>query len=140
MLRALRLVGMAAQAEGQRMKVRANAAASRAAYYAVAAVFGLAALILLHVALYNLVSALVGGPYGPFWGALAVLALDAGGAILALVLASRASARAAEREALRVRDVALAGAAEDFFLGAARRTAPWAAFGGLALALLNRRR
>lgn len=140
MLRALRLVGMAAQAEGQRMKVQAGAAVGRLGYYAVAGVFGLAALILLHVLLYNLVGALVRGPWGPFWAALAVLAFDAVGALVALTLASRSSARAAEREARMVRDVALAGATEDFFLTAARKGAPWAALGGLAFALLGRLR
>ena len=61
-----------------------------------------------------------------------------GGDVSAL-LASRGGHSNAEIEARAVRDVALSGAAEEVFLGVARKSAPIAVLGGILLTLLRRR-
>ncbi|UFN50589.1 hypothetical protein LPC08_08230 [Roseomonas sp. OT10] len=135
MLRALRLVGMAAQAESRRLKVQAGAKVSQLGFYAGAAVFGLTAFIMFHVLGYNAAHAWV----GPIGGAAIVLGVDVVLALVLALLASRVSEPQAEIEARAVRDVALAGAAEEIFLGVAKRSAPLAVAGGLILTLLRRR-
>jgi hypothetical protein len=49
-VRSLRLLGAAAEAESLRLRRQAAQAARRGAFYAVAGLFGLAAVIMLHVA------------------------------------------------------------------------------------------
>ena len=73
-MRAVRLAKVAAQAEGLRLRRLVRRLAKRAAFGAVAAAFGLAALVLLHVLVFL---ALVdfAGMLG-FWAALIVLGLD----------------------------------------------------------------
>lgn len=135
MLRALRLVGMAAQAESRRIKVQAGAKMSQIGLFAGAGVFGLTAFVMFHVLGYNAAHAWV----GPIGGAAIVLAVDVVGALVLALLASRHAEPQAEVEARAVRDVALAGAAEELFLGVAKRSAPLAVAGGLILTLLRRR-
>ena len=53
MLRAVRLVGIAAQAESRRLKVHAGGYVNSAVYYGAAALFGLAAMAMLHVLAFN---------------------------------------------------------------------------------------
>ncbi|MFT8242536.1 hypothetical protein [Roseomonas sp. BN140053] len=134
-MRALRLVGMAAQAESRRLKIQAGAKVSGLVYWVVAGVFGLTAYVLLHILLYNAVWHWL----GPIWAAAIVLLIDLVLAGAMAFLATRSSHSQAEVEARAVRDVALAGAAEELFLGVAKRSAPLAVLGGIGLTLLRRR-
>ncbi len=136
MLRAVRLVGIAAQAESRRLKVQAGGYANRLVYYAAAGVFGVAAFAMLHVLAYQ---ALL-GIANPTGAALLVLLADLLVGGLLVFLALRGGRSMAEVEARAVRDTALSAAAEEVLFGVARRSAPLAAAGGIALSLLRRRR
>ena len=136
MLRAARLVGIAAQAESRRLKVHAGSYVNRAAYFAAAAVFGVAAFAMLHVLAFH---ALL-GIANSVGASLIVLVADLLLGAVLVFLALRGGLRAEEVEARAVRDTALSAAAEEVLFGVARRSAPWAAAGGLALTLLRRRR
>ncbi|ATR20559.1 Hypothetical protein HVPorG_03245 [Roseomonas mucosa] len=135
MLRALRLVGMAAQAESRRLKVQAGSKINQLLYWLIAAVFGCAAFVMLHILIYNFAFFHAGAV-----GAAAILlAMDLVVALVLALLASRGGHSNAEIEARAVRDVALSGAAEEVFLGVARKSAPIAVLGGILLTLLRRR-
>ena len=127
---------MAAAAETQRLKVQAQATVDRYVYLAIAGVFGFFAVIMLHMALFAWLSRY----WGPVGGAFAVLAIDLVGAGIFYLLSSRTGRDPAVIEARTVRDVALAGATEELFTGVAKRSAPWAAIGGLAFAMMRRNR
>jgi len=132
MLRTFSLVGMAAQAEGRRLKATARARARSIAFYAAAGLMGLAAFVMLHVLLWYVART----TFGPVVSALLVMVLDlliAGG--LAFV-ASRDTGQREEMEARAVRNVALTGAAQSAVVGFTTTGGPLMALGGIALAAL----
>ena len=133
--RAIRLVGIAAQAESRRLKVHAGSYVNRAAYAAAAALFGVAALAMLHVLAYNAMWRWA----GPTGSALIVLVVDLIVAGVLAFVATRGGRADAEIEARAVRDTALSAAAEEMLFGFVKRSAPMAAAGGLLLALMRRR-
>lgn len=132
MLRTFSLVGMAAQAEGRRLKAKANATARSAAFYAGAGLMGLAAFVMLHVLGWHAARS----GFGPVVSALIVLAVDLVLAGLLVFLASRSSSGREEMEAQAVRNVALTGAAQSAVSGFTTQAAPLMALGGIALAAL----
>ncbi len=104
MRRTLRLAKVAAQAEGLRLRRVAHRTAYRGIYGAVAAVFGIALLVVAHVALYTWMLSYV----SPL-AALGIVALvDIVLAAIFGILASRSSPDSVELEAVRVRDTARA--------------------------------
>ncbi|MFC0410375.1 hypothetical protein [Roseomonas elaeocarpi] len=135
MLRALRLLGMAAQAESQRLKVNVGSKINGLLYWAVAGVFGIAAFVLLHILIYNGVFVY----FGPVGAAGILLLIDLVVALVMALIAMRGAHPRAELEARAIRDVALSGAAEELFLGVAKRSAPMALAGGVLMTLLRRR-
>ena len=131
-MRTFSLVGMAAQAEGRRLKAKASATATRVAFYVAAGVMGLAAFAMLHVLLFH-VALLY---FGPIVSALVVLVLDLVVAGVLVLLASRKTAVRAEMEAQAVRNVALQGAAQSAVAGFTTQAAPLVAVAGIAVAAL----
>ncbi|TPG47266.1 hypothetical protein EAH89_23450 [Roseomonas nepalensis] len=131
-MRTFSLVGMAAQAEGRRLKAKATATATRMAFYAAAGVMGLAAFAMLHVLLFH-VALLY---FGPIVSALVVLVLDLVVAGILALLASRDTAPRAAMEAQAVRNVALQGAAQSAVAGFTTQAAPLMALAGIAVAAL----
>jgi len=132
MLRTFSLVGMAAQAEGRRLKATARARVRSVAFYAAAGLMGLAAFVMLHVLAWH---ALRSG-FGPVVSALIVMIVDlaiAGG--LAFV-ASRETGVREEMEARAVRNVALTGAAQSAVAGFTTTGGPLMALGGIVVAAL----
>jgi len=120
----------------------------RAAYGAVAAVFGLAMLVLLHVILYLLLTLWV----GPIWAAVIVFAVDLVLAGIFAVMARRNTPDVIEEEAKMLRDqslvemrqsitlMSLAGSATGLLLRRRRPgTTRGRVFGELASRLLSRR-
>ncbi len=132
MLRTFSLVGMAAQAEGRRLKAKANATALRFAFYAAAGVMGLAALVMLHVLLWFIARSYL----GPIASAAVVLVIDLVLAGICVMLAARNTSARVEMEAQAVRNVALTGAAQSAVSGFTTKAAPLMALGGIALAAL----
>lgn len=111
-MRALRLLAVAAEAEGIRLKRSAQGAARAAVFFAAAAVFGIALLVMLHVAAYNWLE--------PAWGpALAALFVAGADLLLALVLflVGRPKHDPVAEEALALRRASLAEATEHPFRG-----------------------
>ncbi len=102
-MRVLDLLGLAAQAEGLRMRQGAAGAARSAVWSAGAALFGLAALTMLHVAAWLALAE----RYGPVLAPLAVAAADLALMGLALILARKRRDPLAEA-ALQIRQQALA--------------------------------
>ena len=132
MIRTFSLVGMAAQAEGRRLKAKANATAMKVAFYAAAGVMGLAAFVMLHVLAWHGARAY----FGPVVSALVVLVADLAVAGIFVFLASRNTSAREEMEAQAVRNVALTGAAQSAVSGFTTQAAPLMALGGIALAAL----
>ncbi|WP_159349823.1 hypothetical protein [Roseomonas harenae] len=132
MLRTFSLVGMAAQAEGRRLKAKANAAATRAAFYAAAGLMGVAAFVMLHVLGWYAAR----NSFGPITSALIVLVADLVLAGVFVFLASRNTTAREEIEAQAVRNVALTGAAQSAVSGFTTQAAPLMALGGIAIAAL----
>jgi len=132
MLRTFSLVGMAAQAEGRRLKAKANAAAKSAAFYAAAGLMGIAAFVMLHVLGWYAAR----NSFGPIVSALIVLVVDLILAGVFVFLASRNTAARDEMEAQAVRNVALTGAAQSAVSSFTTQAAPLMALGGIALAAL----
>jgi hypothetical protein len=99
---ALRLAGIAIQAQAAAIQARSRATGRRAAAMAVAVAFGLFALVLLHVAAWLALLPLLGPIGAPALLALADLAIAG-----LFVLVTRGRDRTAEA-AERTRDIALA--------------------------------
>ncbi|MBP0446082.1 hypothetical protein J8J14_15010 [Roseomonas sp. SSH11] len=132
LLRTFGLVGMAAQAEGRRLKAKANATARSAAFYAAAALMGLAAFVMLHVLGWHAAR----NSFGPTTSALIVMVVDLVLAGLLVFLASRNTKAQEEMEAQAVRNVALTGAAQSAIASFTTQGAPLMALGGILIAAL----
>ncbi|WP_426956737.1 hypothetical protein [Muricoccus radiodurans] len=132
MLRTFSLVGMAAQAEGRRLKAQASATATKVGMYAGAGVMGLAAFVMLHFLLYFIAR----NSFGPILSAALVLAFDLIVAGVLVMLAGKNKASDEEIEARAVRNVALTGAAQSAVSGFTTQAAPLMALGGIAIAAL----
>lgn len=104
-MRSVELARAAAQAEALYLRRVARRQAMRGAFGAVAAVFGVAILVMLHVLFYVVLV----GYVRPAVAALIVLAVDLVFAIVFAVLARRDQPDTIEQEALALRDEALAG-------------------------------
>ena len=102
-MRAVELAKVAANAEALRLRQLASRQAFRAAYGAVAAVFGLAVLVLVHVVLYNLLVLYV----SPLVASLILLAFDLIVAGVCGLKALKSTPSAIEEEALAIRKQAL---------------------------------
>ena len=137
-MRVVELGRIMAQAEALRLRRQASRTARRAAFGVVAAVFGLALLVALHVALQQLLAPLV----GPVWATLIVAAIDLLIAAIFAVLAVASQPDRIEREALQVRREARAQLGEAMVMSALVLPVMRRAGFGLASRLLggNRRR
>ena len=140
-MRTLRLAQVAAQAEALIVKRMALRFGRRAAYGAVAAVFGLALLVMVHVTGWL---ALTGfGGVTPFWSSVIVLGVDLLIAGLFALLARGALPDPIEREARELRDRSLLELRNTALLGLARgpagRVAGRGVF-GMAKRLVGRKR
>jgi divalent metal cation (Fe/Co/Zn/Cd) transporter len=132
MLRTFSLVGMAAQAEGRRLKAQAGATATRIGFYAVAGLMGLAAFVMLHV----LGWCIARNSFGPIASAALVLLADLILAGIFVFMASRHGLAKEEIEARAVRNVALTGAAQSAVSDFTTKLGPLMALGGIAIAAL----
>ena len=140
-MRTLRLAQVAAQAEGLMIKRSVLRYGRRAVYGAIAAVFGLALLVMLHVTGWL---ALTGfGGVTPFWSSVIVLGVDLLIAGLFALLARGTLPDVVEREARELRDRSLLElrntALLGFALGPAGRVAGRGAL-GVAKRLVGRKR
>jgi hypothetical protein len=128
-MRSLRLLGVAAQAEGLRLKRELALTVRGVVFQAAAAVFGVAALILLHVSGYSALAE----EFGPALGALMVAGVDLALAGVLLLLGRRGTDRVAD-EALQLRNESLAALQRTSLTGEALRAVAWrspaAAMGG----------
>ena len=140
-MRTLRLAQVAAQAEGLVLKRTALRFGKRAAYGAVAAVFALALLVMVHVIGWVALNSL--GGITPFWSSVIVFGVDLVLAVLFGLLARGTLPDTVEREALELRDRSLLELRNTALLGLAfgpaGRVAGRGAF-GLAKRLVGRRR
>lgn len=102
-MRTTELAKVAASAEKLRLQALAKRQAMRAAYGAVAAVFGLGVLILLHVVVYQLLRGLL----APVPCTLILLAVDLVVVVVCGILALKSVPGAVEIEALAIRRQAL---------------------------------
>ncbi len=102
-MRAVELAKVAANAEALRLRQLASRQGMRAAYGAVAAVFGLAVLVLVHIVLYNILVLYV----SPLVASLTLLALDLVVAGICGLKALKSVPSAIEEEALAIRKQAL---------------------------------
>jgi uncharacterized protein YacL len=103
-MRSVELARAAAQAEALYLRRMARRQGIRAAFGAVAAVFGIAIAVMLHVLLYTILL----GYTRPAVAALIVLAVDLVLAIIFAVLAKRDTPDQIEQEAKLLRDESLA--------------------------------
>jgi len=101
-MRPVRLVRIAAEAEGIRLRRMARRMAFRAAYGVLAAIFLCVALLVGHGALYLWLNRLV----GPLHAALIVLAVDVVLVVIFGLLAANSSESQEERDARQVREQA----------------------------------
>jgi cation transport ATPase len=106
-MRALRLMRVAAEAEGLRLRHRVRRTATRVACGLVAMVFMLGALVFAHVSVWYWLRQ----SWQPQYVALAFLGFDIAMALLLAALASRSTPDRVELEALAVRQRALEGTA-----------------------------
>jgi len=120
-MRTLTLARLAAQAEVLVLRRQATAVARRAAYGAVAAVFGLGVLVLLHVAGY--IALLQYALVSPFAATLVLLGVDVLFALLFGLLASGTITDPVLAEARLVRDQSLEQVRESLTLAALVRPA-----------------
>ena len=140
-MRTVDLGRTAAQAELLRIKRLVSRQVMRVVWGAVAAVFGIAVLVMLHVLGYELLC--LGLP--PWASALIVLAVDALFAVVFVVLALRGAPDLIELQARQVRDEALAELRETMLVSAvmgpvgrvAFRSAGRKNIGGIILAALT---
>ena len=98
-MRAVELAKVAAAAEALRLRRIVHRQGMRAAYAAVAAVFGIAVFVLLHVVVFYILT----GPLSPLWASVILLAFDLVVAGILAILALRNSPDSIEREAMAVR-------------------------------------
>ncbi|HEY4252782.1 MAG TPA: hypothetical protein VGM87_16340 [Roseomonas sp.] len=138
-MRALRLLGVAAQAEGLRLRREARGLARRIAWQLGAGLFATAGVVMLHITAWHVLL-----PYlGPAWAAGVITLFDLAMAGLFLLFA-RPSHDPVAAEALYLRQAMLRSAAASDPLGEAMRAAvrtPAAAVGAaLAEALASRLR
>ena len=103
-MRSVELAKVAASAETLRLKRMARRQGMRAVYGAVAAVFAIAVLVVLHVVAYNLLTPAV---ITPLIASLILLAFDLLVALICGVMASSSKPDAIEAEAKIVRQQAL---------------------------------
>lgn len=103
-MRAVELAKVAASAEALRLRRMTRRTALHAAFYAVAGVFGIAAFVVLHVVLYQLLARVL----GPIWASVALLVLDLAVAGVFVYLALRNTPDGIEEEARYIRQQALA--------------------------------
>lgn len=146
-MRAVELAKVAAQAEALRLRQMAKRQGGRAAYGAVAAAFGIAVLVMLHVLAWH---ALVPHAVGPVWGSVILLAFDAIVAGVCGYLASSSTPSQVEAEAEGIRRQALTEMRSSLTVpalllpagGAMLRRNPRMAFkaGSAAFRMLRRRR
>jgi hypothetical protein len=147
-MRSVELARAAAQAEALYLRRLARRQAMRGAFGAVAAMFGIAIVVMLHVLLYVILR----GYMRPAVAALIVLAVDLVLAIIFAVLARRDTPGHIEEEAKLLRDEALTGlrssltlasltasAAGLVFRRRVNRTARGRVLNALASRLLSRR-
>jgi hypothetical protein len=113
-MRTLRLAQAAAEAEGLRLRHRAQRAARRAVLLAVALAFLAAAVLLAHLAAWLFLSPV----YGPPATALGLALCDLGIAAVLALLALRSRPGTTEREAALIRDQAWQGARQSLDLWA----------------------
>lgn len=102
-MRAVELAKVAASAEALRLRRMARRQALHAAFYAAAGVFGIAAFVVLHVVLYQLLALAL----GPLWASVALLVLDLAVAGVFVFLALRDTPDGIEEEARQIRQQAL---------------------------------
>ncbi|MBR0668225.1 phage holin family protein [Roseomonas hellenica] len=136
-MRTLRLLGVAAQAEGLRLRREARGLARRVVWQVAAGLFATAAVVMLHLTAWHALLP----PLGPTWAAAAITVFDLLAAGLCVLLGrSRYDPVAAEALYLR-REMLRSAAATDPLgevMGAALRT-PAAVIGGaIAEALASR--
>ena len=137
-MRSLHLLGIAAQAEGLRLKREVALTLRGVIFQAAAGVFAVAAVILLHVSGYSALEA----PFGPALAALIVAGVDLLLAGILLLMARRGTDRVAD-EALRLRQDSLAALQGTSLTGEALQAVAWrgpaAAAGGAIIDHLIRR-
>ena len=137
-MRSLHLLGIAAQAEGLRLKREVALTLRGVVLQAAAGVFAVAAVILLHVSGYSALEA----PFGAALAALIVAGVDLLLAGILLLMARRGTDRVAD-EALRLRQDSLAALQGPSLTGGALQAAAWrgpaVAVGGIVLDHLIRR-
>ena len=128
-MRSLRLLGVAAQAEGLRLKRELALTVKGVVFQVAAGIFGAAALILLHISGYSALEE----HFGPALAALMVAGVDlalAGG----LLLMARRGTDSVADEALNLRNESLAALQRTSLTGEALRAvasrSPGAALGG----------
>ena len=128
-MRSLRLLSVAAQAEGLRLKRELALTVRGGVFQAAAGIFGVAALILLHISGYSALAE----QFGAALAALMVAGVDLLLAGILLLLGRRGEDRVAN-EALQLRQESLAALQRTSFTGEALRAATWrspgAAMGG----------
>lgn len=147
-MRSVELARAAAQAEALYLRRMARRHAMRGVFGAVAAVFGIATVVMLHVLLYVILA----GHVRPAVAALIVLAVDLVLAIIFAVLARRDTPDRIEEEAKLLRDEALAGLRSSLTMTSLaasavglvlrrprRRTTRGGVLGALASRMLSRR-
>ncbi len=120
-MRTLRLTQIAAKAEILLLRRQATVVFRRIAYGAVAVVFGLGVLILLHVIGYMALRQFAG--IAPFYGALIVAGVDLAFMLLFLLLASGKMADPVAAEARLVRDQSIEQVRESLTIAAMIRPA-----------------
>jgi hypothetical protein len=114
MIRPLRLVRVAAKAQGLALRRQVAGAVRRAVLGAIAALFGLGALVILHIIAY-----LALGQYAHFTPIPAAAIVLGGDILIAAVFGALASSSAADpvlQEALRMRDQSLEQARQSMTL------------------------
>ena len=108
-MRALKLLGLAAEAETERWKAWASREGHRVLLAAIGGVFAIGAFIMAHVFLWVALFALV----QPVWAALIVLVLDIVAALAFLLMARNDTKGVEEIAALELRTRALTAARDD---------------------------
>lgn len=102
-MRAVELAKVAAAAEALRLRRIARRQALRGAYGAVALVFGIAVLVVLHVVIWGALLLVM----RPLYASLVLLAIDAAGMITSGMMALKSVSDPVEAEAYQIRQQAL---------------------------------
>jgi hypothetical protein len=107
-MRSTRLVQIAAEAEGLRLRTKFSRIGRQIAFGAVAALFAVLAIVLLHVVSFQAILIALGpGDWMPVAAAGIMFAIDLLMCALFVVLAARGGESAVEQEALQVRQQAV---------------------------------